>query len=128
MYKLGAVWKYPIFLKFYNFKYSNIVTRSMKTWLLGLTNCRPMFSYYLSWKPLESRKLCFFYVLGRIPAGIYLFKVNNRNARASCKVCSKLTVKTPEQRHRYCSGVFIVVNSEHNSHLVLVFLSLTSNI
>ena len=79
-------------------------------------------------KTSRIKKAMFFYVLGRIPAGIYLFKVNNRNARASCKMCSKLTVKTPEQRHRYCSGVFIVVNSEHNSHLVLVFLSLTSNI
>ena len=30
------------------------------------------------------------------PAGIYLLKVNNRNARARCEICSKLTLKTPE--------------------------------
>ena len=35
-------------------------------------------------------------------------------------MCSKLTVKTPEQRQRRCSGVFIV-NFEHISHLSLVF-------
>ena len=29
------------------------------------------------------------------PADIYLLKVNNRNIRASCEICSKLTVKTP---------------------------------
>ena len=27
------------------------------------------------------------------PVGIYLFKVNNRNTRKQCKVCSKLTKK-----------------------------------
>ena len=38
--------------------------------------------------------------------------------------CSKLTIKTPERCHWRCSGVFIV-NFEHISHLVLVFLLLT---
>ena len=31
-------------------------------------------------------------------AGIYLFKVNNRNIRTRCEICSKLTIKTPERR------------------------------
>ena len=38
------------------------------------------------------------------PANIHLFKVNNRNTRKRCEICSKLTIKTPERR----SGVFIV--------------------
>ena len=29
-------------------------------------------------------------------ANIYLFKVNNRNTRKGCEVCSKLTIKTSE--------------------------------
>ena len=33
-----------------------------------------------------------------IPAGIYLLKVNNRNTRTRCEICSKLTIKTPERR------------------------------
>ena len=33
------------------------------------------------------------------PAGIYLFKVNNGNTRAMCKICSKIAIKTPG-RHR----------------------------
>ena len=33
------------------------------------------------------------------PAGIYLLKVNNRNTRTRCEICSKLTIKTPERRH-----------------------------
>ena len=28
-------------------------------------------------------------------AGIYLFKVSNRNTRTRCEICSKLTIKTP---------------------------------
>ena len=60
------------------------------------------------------------------PAGIYLLKVNNRNTRARCEICSKLTINTPERRHWRRSGVFIV-NFEHISNLVLVFLLLTLN-
>ena len=57
-------------------------------------------------------------------AGIYLLKVNNTNTRTRCEICSKLTIKTQELRHWLHSGVFIV-NFEHISHLVLVFLLLT---
>ena len=32
------------------------------------------------------------------PANISLFKVNNRNTRKRFEICSKLTIKTPEQR------------------------------
>ena len=46
------------------------------------------------------------------PAGIYLLKVNNKNTRTRCELCSKLTIKTPELRHWRRSGVFIV-NLEH---------------
>ena len=42
-------------------------------------------------------------------------------------MCSKLTIKAPEQHHWRRSGIFIV-NFEHISHLVLVFLLLTLNI
>ena len=37
-----------------------------------------------------------FYYNGSLPTGIYLLKVNNRNTRRRCKICSKLTTKTPE--------------------------------
>ena len=33
------------------------------------------------------------------PANIYLFKVNNRNIRKRCEICSTLTIKTTEQHH-----------------------------
>ena len=55
-----------------------------------------------------------------------LLKVNNRNNRKRCEICSKLTIKTAERQHSRRSGVFIV-NFEHISHNILVFLLLTLN-
>ena len=60
------------------------------------------------------------------PAGIYMLKVNNRNTKTRREICSKLTRKIPERRHRRRSVIFIV-NFEHISHLVLVFQLLTLN-
>ena len=36
------------------------------------------------------------------PPGIYLLKVNDRNTRTRCEMCSKLGIKTPEQR-KWCT-------------------------
>ena len=60
------------------------------------------------------------------PAKHHLFKVNNRNTKKRCEICSKSTMKTSQKRHWSRSGVF-VVNSEHISHLSLVFLLLNLN-
>ena len=43
---------------------------------------------------------------GKFPANIYLFKDNNRDTRKKCGICLKLTMKIPEQRHCFRSGVF----------------------
>ena len=48
------------------------------------------------------------------PVGIYMFKVNNRNTRTRCEICSKLTIKTPGRCHWRWFGVFIV-SFEHIS-------------
>ena len=61
------------------------------------------------------------------PTANYMFKVNNRNTRTRCELCSKLTINTPEWRQQRRSDVFIV-NFEHFSHLILVFLLLTLSI
>ena len=50
-------------------------------------------------------------------AGIYLLKVNNRNTRTRCEICSKLTVKLNK----------VIVSFEHISHVVILFLLLTLN-
>ena len=48
----------------------------------------------------------------KIPVGIYLLKVNNKNTRTRCEICSKLTIKTSERYQWRRSGVFIV-NFKH---------------
>ena len=58
------------------------------------------------------------------PADIYLLKVNYRNNKIRCEICSKLTIKpklTKNNDARRHPGVFIV-NLKHISHLVLLFL------
>ena len=42
------------------------------------------------------------------PAGIYLFKVNSRNTRTRCEICSKSIIDTPKRRQWHRSDVFIV--------------------
>ena len=44
------------------------------------------------------KTLLFIFIL---PAGIYLFKLNNGNIRTMCKICLKLTIETLEQ-HIWC--------------------------
>ena len=61
-----------------------------------------------------------------LAAGICLLKVNIRNTRTRCKICSKLTIKIPERRQWRHSGI-LIVNFEHISHLALVFLLVTLN-
>ena len=57
------------------------------------------------------------------PASNYIIKVKNRNTKTRCEICSKLTIKTPERRQWRHFAVFIV-NFEHISQLILVFLLL----
>ena len=64
-------------------------------------------------KEMRTRCVC--------PAGVYLLKVNNKNTRTTCEICSKLLIKTPERLHWRRSGVFIV-NFEQISHIVIWFL------
>ena len=54
----------------------------------------------------------------------YMFKFNNRNAGTRCEIYSKWTIKTVERRQWRRSGV-VIVNFEHISRRVLVFLRLT---
>ena len=49
------------------------------------------------------------------PAGIYIRKVNNRNSKTKCEICSKRR-----------SAVFIV-NFKHISHFALMLQLLTLN-
>ena len=52
--------------------------------------------YFEQFNPFPKQKL-FRQIAAKFPpVGIYMFKVNNRNTRTRCEICSKLTIKTPE--------------------------------
>ena len=46
--------------------------------------------------------------LGTFSAGNYMFRVNRRNTRTRCKLCSNLTIKTPEWHHCHFAVVFLL--------------------
>ena len=81
----------------------------------------------LNWWIIKRRKVTFFFDYQHIsgcknlfPAGNYMFKVNNRNTRTRCEICSKLTIKDQDNaRHR--SGVLIVKFELENAGWVYWF-------
>ena len=68
-------------------------------------------------KPFMGKRLS----VSVVPANIFLPKFNNRNTTYRWEMCSKLTIKTSEQRHWHHSVVFIV-KFENISNLFVVFL------
>ena len=59
------------------------------------------------WLFLLSQSIYLFCTLS-VAVNIYLFKVNNRNSRGRCEICSKLIIKISEWCHWCYSGVFVV--------------------
>ena len=50
---------------------------------------------------------CLEITMSKIPAGNYMFKVNNRNTRTTYEIIySKLTIKTPERRQASLSCLY----------------------
>ena len=109
----------------YNDNDSYHVKRVWKEWIFALDFVKLWFSDVF--REYRKRQLAWngLIFVARYPAVIYLLKVDNRNTRTKCEICSKSTIKIPVRRWRR-SGIFIV-NFEHISHLVLVFLLLTLN-
>ena len=67
------------------------------TWINNvMINCHTVIYYTLSNSIIVGEN---------VPARNYMFKVNNRNTRTMCEICSKLTKKTPERRH-WCMKMF----------------------
>ena len=52
--------------------------------------------------------------LSKVLVSNYLFKFSNKNTEKRCDICSKLTIKSPEQRQWRGPGAFIV-NFELNN-------------
>ena len=88
--------------------YEDLLNKKSLTVILisSLLNCNMLIRY---WKILKIHKiktdanfkfpfLTLLVTKPIIPAGDYLFKVNNRNTKTRCEICSTLTIKTPERR------------------------------
>ena len=73
-------------------------TRLLSPWIVFEKFFRPL----SPWKVLPE----FLALLLLSQIKFVLFKVNNRNIRKRCEICSKLTIKTPEIRQWRRSGVF----------------------
>ena len=89
--------------------------------LVYTQNFRKILHAYLINDPHLIRQSCLLLSFPRalIPPNNYMFKVNNRNTRIRCKICSKLTIKTPKRRHWRLSGVFII----NFKHILNIFVN-----
>ena len=109
--------------------YFSLPTKSLSFTSLGSEIIKVL--YFILWLLYVKLRTCVFYGgyksyllqsnydLSIYPAGIYLLKVNNRNNRTRCEICSKLTIKIPERRQWCRSGVW----SERGG--VLYFMSIS---
>ena len=74
---------------------------------------------------VQNKSLISEFPLEQNSAGIYLLKVNNRNTRTRCEICSQLTIKTPENHLHLCVQKLNLEISTHapeskNLHQVLI--------
>ena len=60
--------------------------------------------------------------MNEYPVGIYLLKINNRNTRSRCEICSKLTIKTRTCSFTFKFGTYLKVDSYYNK-IYLQFVS-----
>ena len=79
-------------MKYVNFEHISHLTLVFLLLTFSADNCR--LGYIQIITNVLSLLTRYFY-----PAGNYMFKVNNRNTRTRCEICSKLTIKTPKRRH-----------------------------
>ena len=75
----------------------SVITKNLKTVVpfkkrIVRGNNKPHITSFIREKIMTRSKL------KNNPAGNCMFKVNNRNTRTRCEICSKLTIKTPERR------------------------------
>ena len=83
------------------------------------------FDPFLKFSRNKKKNLILVSSFGIFPAGIYCSKLIVIKNRTTCEICSGLTLRKQSNKW-HLSGAF-VVNFEHISHHVLVFLLLTWN-
>ena len=78
-----------------SFSFCNSSSFRAKTVLKFWSSIFRIYSYLLSISGQSDLIPVFLDNSRRDPAGNYMFKVNNRNTRSRCDICSKLTIKSP---------------------------------
>ena len=80
-----------ILLTSWTLEHLNSFKSTMHPWalshLMGLLPSLP--------KSIYSSRVLKLQITGHSPAGNYMFKVNKRNTRTRCEICSELTIKIP---------------------------------
>ena len=68
--------------------------------LTSAKSCAFCTSNGVRWGTMKQSQQLLYLLFLSLPTGNYMFKVNNRNPRTRCEICSKLTIKIPERRHQ----------------------------
>ena len=84
-------------------------------WKLQKTSGFVIFRGYIK-RSVTGNALIWFVNLCVFLAYIYLFKVNIRNTRKRCEICSKLIIKTSERRQRFKTNT---IQSEYKNNLFM---------
>ena len=77
-----------------NFNYSNVFFMTNLNFLLLPFIFNPV--NILGTRNSFKKKTGRINLINMYPTNIYLFKLNNKNNRKTCEICSKLTIKVPE--------------------------------
>ena len=85
-------------------------TKPTEMWILTWTRIflKALSNFLQMWFDIKIYSVFHLILKISLSANIYLFKVNNRNTRKMCKICSKLTIKTLQQHSWHRSNIFIV--------------------
>ena len=77
----------------------------------GRTFCRENVSINMFFFCIMMGTLCF--EVTQFAANKYMFKVNNRNTKKWCEICSKLTIKTPDVNDIVLVSLILTLNIFH---------------
>ena len=87
-----TVWRITCWFKYLKFVLNSIWIPSRSHDIVG-KSARHLFGFLSCYWEEEA-----YILINNYSAGIYLIKVNNRNTRIKCEICSRLTIKIPEWR------------------------------
>ena len=89
------VWEIKLLYHIFLEKHKQYITQISRLKVLNIDSQLESEVYNLA--SILSDKVNIYCNYMELPAGNYMFKVNNRNTRTRCEICSKLIIKIPER-------------------------------